>query len=210
VRRVREVRCAVTFLRVTFPSAAERAAIFGSSFGGAIATVAAAGDPRVKALACLSTFATGESWLREIRPYWRFVEFTRRLETDRDQRVVNGRSEVVDPDEIMERDPEASAYVQKLFERDRSERFRYDLVSAELLMQFNVARHAQTLRDRPTLFLHAERDTLMSPEQSRTVAEACAGRFVLLPGVTHHEVYDGGPLETVLGHLTGFYSASLG
>src|SRR5207244_3342681 len=122
VRRAREVRCAVTFLRVTFPGAAERAAIFGSSFGGAIATVAASGDPRVKALACHSTFATGDSWLREIRPYWRFVEFTRRLESDRDQRVSSGHSEVVDPDEIMERDPEAAEYVRKLFERDRSQR----------------------------------------------------------------------------------------
>jgi pimeloyl-ACP methyl ester carboxylesterase len=194
---------------VTYPSLAGRIAIYGSSFGGAIATVAAAADERVVALATLATFSSGEAFLREMRPYWKYVAFRERLDRDRASRVLSGKSEVVDPDEIMERDPEAAEYVRGLRARESGASFRYDLVSAELLHEFDVSGPAAALRGRPSLFMHAERDTLMPPHQSRAVADAAGGRFVLLRGVGHHDVYTGGALERVLDESTRFLTEAV-
>ena len=68
-RRVQDARAAATWLAVRFPGLADRLAMFGSSFGSAIATVAAARDPRIKALVSLSVFSSGEAFLREMRRY---------------------------------------------------------------------------------------------------------------------------------------------
>ena len=209
VRRVRDTRAAVTFMTVTYPALAERIAIYGSSFGGAIATVSAATDERVRALATLATFSSGEAFLREMRPYWKYVAFRERLARDRAARVLSGKSEVVDPDEIMERDPEAAEFVRGLRARETGATFRYDLVSAELLHDFDVAGPAMRLRGRPSLFMHAELDTLMPPHQSRAVAEAAGGRFVLLKGVTHHQVYAGPPLERILEESSRFLTEAV-
>ena len=210
VRRVRDVRSAVTWVAVTYPALAERVVVYGSSFGGAIATVAAATDERVRALAALATFSSGETFLREMRPYWKYVAFRERLDRDRAARVVSGRSELVDPDEIMERDPEALEYVRGLRARDAGATFQYDLASADLLLDFDVAGPAARLRGRPSLFMHAERDTLMPPHASRAVADAAGGRFVLLRGVTHHEVYAGAPLETIVDTSSRFLLEAIG
>ena len=209
VRRVRDTRSAVTFLSVTYPALAERIAVYGSSFGGAIATVAAATDERVRALVALATFASGAQFMRDQRSYWKYVAFRERLDRDRAARVLSGKSEVVDPDEIMERDPEAAEYVRGLRARETGATFRYDLVSAELLHGFDVAGPAARLRGRPSLFLHAELDTLMPPDGSRAVADAAGGRFVLLRGVTHHQVYTGAPLERILEESSSFLTQAV-
>jgi pimeloyl-ACP methyl ester carboxylesterase len=209
VRRVRDTRSAITWLAERHTALADRIVLFGSSFGSGIATVAAAEDPRVRALAALATFSSGEAFLRSLRPYWQWVEFKERLAADRRVRVTTGKSEVVDPDEIMLRDPEAAAYIKSLRAREPGAGFRYDLASAEMLIEFDVVGPAARLRGRPSLFLHAERDTLMPQEQSQSVASAAGGRFVLLRGVAHHEVYAGEPLARVLDETCAFFTRAL-
>lgn len=203
-REVNDVRCAVSYVKQRFPELAGRIVLFGISFGGGIVPVAGGQDKRVAAVIALSGYASGRRFLRDQRPHWQWVEFTERLERDRLQRVISGKSELVDPDEIMVRDPEAHAYNQMLLAQFPNRRFQLDLVSAERIMEFDVAGPAAGLRGRPSLFIHAERDLLIPWESNRETADAAGGRFVLLPGIGHYHVYDGQPLVTILDHIGAF------
>ncbi len=201
-REVSDVRCAVSYVRSRYPDLP--VVLFGISFGGGIVPVAGAQDPRVTAVIALSGYASGERFLRDRRAHWQWVESRGRLQRDRLERVLTGRSELVDPDEIMVRDPEAHAYNQALLAQYPSRRFQLDLVSAERIVEFDVAGPAGRLRDRPTLFIHAERDLLIPWQSNREVAQAAGGGFVLLPGIGHNQVYDGPPLVTILDHIGSF------
>jgi pimeloyl-ACP methyl ester carboxylesterase len=203
-REVGDVRCAVSYVKQRFPELAGRIVLFGISFGGGIVPVAGGSDPRVAAVIALSGYASGERFLRDQRAHWQWVEFGERLERDRLQRVVSGKSELVDPNEIMVRDPEALAYNQKLLDEYPSRRFKLDLVSAERIREFDVAGPAAGLKGRPSLFIHSERDLLIPWQSNALTAEAAGGKFVLLPGIGHYDVYAGKPLAQILDHIAGF------
>jgi pimeloyl-ACP methyl ester carboxylesterase len=203
-REVRDVRCAVSYVIQRYPDLADRVILYGISFGGGIVPVAAAQDPRVAAVVALSGYASGERFLRDQRAHWQWVEFMERLERDRLQRIVSGKSELVDPNEIMIRDPEAAAYNQMLLDQYPERRWQLDLVSAERIVEFDVAGRVGRLRGRPSLFIHSERDLLVPWQSNKAVADAAGGRFVLLPKIGHYEVYAGKPLVEVLDHIASF------
>jgi pimeloyl-ACP methyl ester carboxylesterase len=203
-REVNDVRSAVSYLTQRYPALADRIVLYGISFGGGIVPVAGAEDPRVAAVVALSGYASGERFLRDQRAHWQWVEFKERLERDRLQRVVSGKSELVDPNEIMLRDPEAAAYNQMLLDQYPDRRWQLDLVSAERIVEFDVAGRVGALRDRPSLFIHSERDLLIPWQSNRAVADAAGGRFVLLPKIGHYEVYAGQPLIDVLDQIAAF------
>jgi uncharacterized protein len=204
LREVNDVRSAVSYLTQRYPELADRIVLYGISFGGGIVPVAGAEDPRVAAVVALSGYASGERFLRDQRAHWQWVEFKERLERDRLQRVVSGKSELIDPNEIMLRDPEAAAYNQMLLDQYPDRRWQLDLVSAERIVEFDVAGRVGALRDRPSLFIHSERDLLIPWQSNRAVADAAGGRFVLLPKIGHYEVYAGQPLIDVLDQIAGF------
>jgi uncharacterized protein len=203
-REVGDVQSAVSYLTQRYPDLADRIVLYGISFGGGIVPVAGAEDPRVAAVVALSGYASGERFLRDQRAHWQWVEFKERLEEDRLQRVVSGKSELVDPNEIMIRDPEALAYNQMLLDQYPDRRWQLDLVSAERILEFEVAGKAHRLRGRPSLFIHSERDLLIPWRSNKEVADAAEGKFVLLPKIGHYEVYAGQPLVDVLDHIAGF------
>lgn len=205
-RQVHDARCAVSWMLQRYPSLRGHVGLYGSSFGAGIATVAAAMDLRVGALVAVSGYSSGEAFLRDMRAHWQFVLFKEELERDRLARVVGGRSKLVDPDnDILVRDPESAAYNQEVIRKNPARRFEVDLVSADLVMEFDVVRKAGLLRGRRALMIHAERDLLIPWQQSEKVAKAAGGRFVLLPGVGHYELYTGEPLTAVLDHAAAFF-----
>jgi pimeloyl-ACP methyl ester carboxylesterase len=207
-REVQDVRCAVSYVVQRYPDLAGRIVLFGISFGGGIVPVAGGTDERVAAVVALSGYASGERFLRDQRAWWQWVEFRERLERDRLQRVVSGQSERVDPNEVMIRDPEALAYNRMLMEQHPELRWEIDLVSAERILEFDVAGPAAGLRGRPSLFIHSERDLLIPWESNEVVADAAGGRFVLLPKIGHYDVYAGQPLIDVLDHIAGFLAVA--
>ncbi|HLA14650.1 MAG TPA: alpha/beta fold hydrolase, partial [Gemmatimonadaceae bacterium] len=196
-REVRDARAAVSLLLQRFPTL-RAVALYGISFGGGIATYAAACDPRVAGVVSVSGYTSGEAFLRDMRPHWQFVEFEERLARDRLTRSITGKSELVDPDEILQRDPEAKAFNEQLKQQYPQRVFQLDLISADLVMEFDVLSRAPLLQNRPSLFIHAKRDLLIPWQQSEKVAEAAGGRLVVMPGVGHYDLYEGPPFIRIL------------
>jgi pimeloyl-ACP methyl ester carboxylesterase len=209
-REIADVRCAVSYLLATRPGLDGRIGLFGLSFGGAIATSAAARDDRVQALVAVPTSANGDRLIREQREHWCYIEYLETVEEDRLQRVLSGRSRRVDPDWISIRDATSLAYARKLAETDPSRYFELDLVSAERILEMAPDRDAPRLRGRPALFIAMGRDLRTPSQQCQDVAAIAQGRFVSVPGLGHYDLYAPDRIEWLLDLAAGFYRDALG
>lgn len=209
-REVRDVHSAVSWIIGELPRTEPRLALYGTSFGGAISSVAAATDDRVQALVSVSPFASGSLWMRDLRPYWQWIEFTEVLEEDRRARVKPGaRSKLVHPDWIMPRDPEAAAYNEMLL-RDFPDRISdLDVVSAELVSQFEPQDYSAGLEGKPTLYMHCTRDLLIGVHHAQELARRSGAELVTFDEIGHHEVYHGQPLTDVLDNAAAWYTRHL-
>ena len=106
LEQIEDIRNGLTFLGTRDEVDPERLAIWGTSFGGAHATYAAAVDDRVRCIVSVVGVGDGERWLRCLRREWEWQAFLNELEEDRDQRVRTGQSRRVHPYHIMETTPE--------------------------------------------------------------------------------------------------------
>jgi pimeloyl-ACP methyl ester carboxylesterase len=199
--QVADVRSAVAFLRATHPEVP--VSLYGNSFGSAMATVAAAREMSVAALFALCAFSDGMSLMADQRQHWQMVEFHESLGRDRLDRVSDGRSRAVDPDWIMVRDPEASAYIKKM--GGAVDRTPMDVATADRLASFRPLTEAPRLRGRPSLFVHCEHDHFIPAWHSGALAEAACGRALILPGYGHYAIYEGEPREVLFRHAIDFY-----
>ena len=185
-REVRDARAAVSWLAEEFPGLP--IVLWGISFGGAIAVDAASRDERVAGMVNIALFFSGEQWMRDLRPSWQWVDFLEGIAQDRKERMRSGVSRKVHPDWIMPRDPEAAECNRKTLEAHLDLAFDLDVVSAELIVDYQPLACADKLRGRPALFIHCGRDLLTSTEYARRAAEATGGEVLTLPGIGHHEV----------------------
>jgi uncharacterized protein len=208
-QEVADTRCAVSWLLQAHPSVVGRVGLFGLSFGGAVATMAAARDERIAALVAVPTSASGARLMREQREHWRYVEFVETIAADRLERVISGRSRLVDPDWISIRDATSAAFVGKLAQSDPSRHFELDLVSAERIHEMAPESDAARLRGRPSLFVAMGRDLRTPAKQCRDVAAIAGGRFVEVPGLGHYDVYAPERLAWLLDLAAGFYREAL-
>jgi pimeloyl-ACP methyl ester carboxylesterase len=205
-RQVGDIRAAVAYLRVRYEGV--QVAIFGNSFGGAIATVAAARDPAVACLYSLCAFSRGSALMADQRPWWQLVEFNEALAADRLARVVGGVSRQVDPDTVMVRDPEASAYLARLVAAGQVKPSLMALVDAQRLVDFEPIRDAPRLRGRPAIFVHCERDHWIPAWHSQALARAAGAPCRLLP-YGHYDIYEGEPQRVLLESAVEFYAGAV-
>lgn len=209
IREVRDVRAALDWFAQQSGRASDSLFLYGTSFGAAVATVAAGQHASVRGVVAVSGFYSGRRWMQDLRPNWQWIEFQELLAEDRQSRVVTGQSEVTDPDLIMPRDPESAAYNKKTLETYPERRkFRLDLVSAERIVEFDVAELALGLRGRRSLFVHCERDLLMPYTHSRELAERFGGEFYLVPRAGHYDIYRG-PVQRQIAQLAGDWYSSV-
>jgi pimeloyl-ACP methyl ester carboxylesterase len=206
-REVRDIRASVSFMLTEMPELAGHIGIYGFSFGGAIATYAAATDDRVNSLVAIASFLDGDSWMQDLRPWWQYKQFAAKITSDRLQRARSGKSEEVDPDWILPRDPEAKAFNEDLRSHYPERNFMLDIVSAELICSFNVAHVAPRLAGRPSLFIHCAEDLLNPPRYSLELARLAGGEAYIVPDLGHYDIYAGAGLDVVSSlassHLSG-------
>ena len=190
--QAQDARNALTFLGSRPGVDAGRLGLYGTSFGGGIAVAAGAADPRARAVVSAVGLGDGGRWLRGMRPYWEWVAFRRRLETDRLQRVLTGQSERVDRREVAPPDPaagEAHAAARATVPARRTE---ITIESAEAIVEFVPESVVGQLSPRPLLVVAAGEDMRVPLEESVRLYER-AGEpktMVVLDGAAHHAVYE--------------------
>jgi dienelactone hydrolase len=204
---VQDIRAAITFLQDQPTVDPERIGLYGTSFGGAHVSHVAGIDARVACTVSTVGVGSGRRWMRSLRRYWEWQAFQRRLAEDRARRVLTGASTYVSPYEIMVRDPATEAV-----HAERQKRFPGSvadilLESGEAIIDYAPEDVVGAIAPRAILWIHAERDELVPPEESQAMY-ARAGepkRLVILPGLAHFDVYAGEGFAAVMRESLDWY-----
>lgn len=188
--QIDDVRAAALYLSMRDDIDSDAVGLLGVSFGGAIAVAAAAAEPTVRATISCVPFADGAAWMRDMRRYWEWVEFCERLELDRRAALTTGRSEEVDPDEILVRDPESIEWNVWLKDNFPSRTgFSLSLASARAMLEFRPVEVAHRLRN--LLVVTVDHDTLIPSEHAEAIFERAPEpkRLHVVRDATHHDIY---------------------
>ena len=212
LEQVADVRAAVTWLGGLDLVDATRIAAFGTSFGGGIALAAASEDERIKVAICSVGVGDCERWLKSLRPWWQWLEFEARLEADTIRRARTGESEIVDPDEIMVRDPHSLEHEQRLRVRYPDRAFKLTLESAHAVRAFKPVRSVSQIAPRASMFIGIVDDALCPyPETLDLYTSAEEPKqLVTLRGLTHHEVYEPQHIDGLLDSIAIFCAEHMG
>ena len=209
--QVQDARAAVGFLAAHEAIDPGRLGLYGVSFGGAVATYAAAVDSRIRATVCAVGIADGYGWLKTLRRQWEWLEFEKRVAMDRQRRVLTGESELVDPGEIILRDPESAELAAQL-DADFPERsYRLTLESADAIMEFRPIDVVARIAPRALLLVGVEGDRLTPSEDTLDLFERAGDPkdLIMLRGVTHHDVYQPDRLRDLIDRAAAFYDRHL-
>jgi fermentation-respiration switch protein FrsA (DUF1100 family) len=211
-QQMRDISHATTFLSSQEMVESDRLGIYGTSFGGGNAALAIASDPRLKCLVSVGGVSDGEAWLREMRRYWEWREFLKRLEADRVRRVMTGQSEWVETYDIMVPDPATVETHKGWFETAPHRRYQLPLETGEAVIAHRPISAAHLIAPRPALWVHIEGDWLVPMEQSIRIYERAGEpkKLILLPGgLRHHDVYQGPALEQIAGLAVDWFQTHL-
>lgn len=200
---VEDVRAAITFISQLEESDARRLVVFGVSYGGAIAVAAGGTDDRPHAIVSVVGYGSGERHLQAVRTQQQWIEFTHRLEADRRRRVLTGRSEEIDPDEILLRDDEARAWRTSVESQYPQMSFRTTLESAERIVEFRPEQYLPYSPPRSLLLIHAGDDTMVPVAESELMWERASEpkKLVIIPGIGHHEVHAIDTLRQIVAYI---------
>jgi hypothetical protein len=198
MREVDDVRNALTFLEMQPEVDPQRLAIWGASFGGAVAIYAAAIDARVRAVAATVPVTNGRRWIESVNTQFDWQRILDAVEYDRHARISSGESEFVPFSKFRAADPSpsAAAWVERhaahLGERTTNWR------SLEAILEFAADEIAALISPRALLIVAAPRDTIVPWEQAELAYRQAKEpkRLVGLDSsVAHFDVY----LDPILG-----------
>lgn len=205
--QVEDTRAALGFLAAQDGIDSDRLALYGVSFGGSVAAYAAALDERARATVCAVGISDGRDWLRSLRRHWEWLEFEDRLARDRERRVLTGESEIVDPGEILIRDPEAAELAAGLDEEYPERAYRLSLESADAIAEFRPVDVVARIAPRAILFVGVEGDRLTPADQTVELFEMAAQpkELLMLGGISHYDVYQPERRSDLIDRAAGFF-----
>jgi cephalosporin-C deacetylase-like acetyl esterase len=161
----------------------QRLAIYGTSFGGGVAALAALRSGRPRAAAMAVPVTAGDRWLRSIMRWHEYVSMKDRAMQAIAKKTVTGAFEMVDRFDIMVPDPVT-------FDRYR------DKVEITLESVYHVVNHdaiAEAHRMRTPMLVMGVKGDLLSPvEQATDFYDRLPGpkELHLFETGTHFSVYD--------------------
>jgi uncharacterized protein len=209
--RVADVQAALTFLGAQPEVDANRLGIYGTSYGGATVVFVAAIDPRVKCVVAVVGIGNGARWMRSVRRPDEYHDLLARAATDRLKRTLAGVSDLADRNEILLPDRQ-SAELGAAARRDNPAAVtQLPLEFVDDTLGFNPEWVVDRIAPRPILFITADDDRLVPPQESEAMY-ARAGepkKLVVLKGIGHYEVYGGEAFRQVMDETVAWFRAHL-
>lgn len=211
LEQVADIRNALTYLETRPEVQADRLGLYGTSFGGGNVSYVAAHDDRVRCTVATVSVTNGPAWQRSLRPYWQWVALQQRCAEDRRRRVLTGQGEHVDRYELMVPDPKTKAFYAPILAANPQQVVPLTLETFEALETWRPIDHAGAIRT-PILWISAEADVLVPPEQTHQIYERCGSptkALVRLEGADHFSVYVGETFQVTMRHAGEWFQAHL-
>lgn len=189
---------ATTFLGLQPEIDATRIALFGLSYGGANVISTGAADARTKAIVSVVGFGDGDRWLRNSRRLWEYWALRKRIDKDRERRVLTGSSEYVDTYEILVPTPAEEKFYSGSGQI-AALKTELPLETADDILSYKPEAVAHLIAPRPVLVIGAELDYLTGFEECVSIYEKAREpkQLHILPGISHYETYSQG-FDTVM------------
>lgn len=207
-----DVRNAVTYLSTRDDVDAERLALWGTSYGGALAPYAFALDDRVKACVGQLGFSDGYTALASRMPEEQLDVFRNMIEEDRRRRVLHNDPMYGDA-MALAGDPEMTAHFEEAAEelpqiRDRQIMLQF----LEAHMEFSPVSVIDKKGDRPLLLIAAELDVVCPMENYKELYDKAPEpkKWVVFEGARHFEFYSGEPADRSASEAVTFFKEHLG
>jgi dipeptidyl aminopeptidase/acylaminoacyl peptidase len=159
--------------------------------GSAVAIIAAATDPRIRAVAVQSVIADGADWLHRMRREYEWVEYLRRLEADRRRWATEGQGELVDPRaDLMVETPERREVGHKR-DVDHLVPPQLYLRSADYIMRCRPIDVVHRLAPRALLITSVEDDVVTPDDHAIALYERAGApkKLIRQSETTHYRSY---------------------
>jgi len=214
LEQVEDIRNAITFIQQQQEVDADRIGLFGAATGGANVSYVAGIDSRVKCMVSISGMGDLGRWARSTRPYWEWLEWLKVLDKDRVDRVLTGKSRIVQMTDIIPPDPAAKREAAKMAEISselRATAMLLSLESAEAMSNYRPETVVDRISPRAAMWICAGNDTLVPIDESRSMYQKAKEpkKLVILKGVEHHALYHSPALEQIMTHATEWFDAHL-
>ncbi len=190
--QVHDIRNAITFMQAQTEVDAGRIGLWGTSFGGAHVPGVAGLDNRVKAAVAQVGFGDGERLFKSKTTPEQQAALQMMLDIDRRQRVLTGKSTMVDPLQVLS-DEDSVKFFTAAIEQLPALRTQITVESVEATLNYKPEEFVNRIAPRALLLIAVEHD-LPCPKEEYEAMYARAGepkKLVVLPGLRHYDVYAG-------------------
>ena len=214
LEQVEDICNAITFIQQQEEVDTNRIGLFGAATGGANVSYAAGIDPRVKCMVSVSGMGDLGRWARSARRYWEWLEWLQVLEKDRVERILTGKSRIVEMTDIVPPDPAAKREATKMTELSsklKSSVMSLTLESADAMSNYQPETVVDRISPRAAMWICAGNDTLVPIDESRGMYQKAKEpkRLVILEGVEHHALYHSPAFKQVMTHATEWFELYL-
>lgn len=190
--QLQDLRNAVTYMTTREDVERDALGVFGTGgTGGGNAVLLAAADPRILAAVSQVPVADGRDWLHRMRSEDDWLEYLRRLDEDRRERVTTGLGRLVHPrEEIMVPTQERRATAIKADVDDRIPS-AVPLSSADEILDYSPLSAARALRT-PLLVIGVEDDATTPTDHAIALFDAARGpkQLIMQRHTSHYAAYD--------------------
>jgi hypothetical protein len=210
--QVEDVRSAIAFLQQQKEVDADQIGAFGLATGGANVSYVAGIDDRIKCMVCVNGSGDQGRWMRSVRRYWEWLDFKKMLEQDRLQRVLSGKSELIEQKDVIVNDPETAKLREQMVQKQPGlKRALLSLESAEAIINFRPEDVVDRISPRAAMWICAENDTLVPVDEPLNMFRRAGEpkRLVIIKGETHHSLYAGTGFDTTMTHATQWFNTHL-
>jgi uncharacterized protein len=210
--RMADIQAALSYMESRADVDAERLALFGTSYGAAVAVFAAAIDPRVKCLVASIGVGNGARWMRNVRRPDEYIDILQRAAADRVQRALTGTSELAHRDEVLLPDRQSLEIGNAARRNNPAAVTQVPLEYVDHTLSFNPEWVVDRIAPRPVLFITSDDDRLVPPEETKAMYERAGEpkKLVVLKGIGHYQCYEADALRQIMGASLDWYGRYLG
>ena len=209
--RVADVQAAMTFLGLQPEVDEDRIGIYGTSYGGATVSWVGAVDKRAKVIVSVVGIGHGARWMSRVRRMDEWFDLLEHSKSDREQRVLTGKSEMVERADILLPDRQSADLAAAARKLNPAAVSTIPVEYVDDTIGFNPEWIVGHISPRPILFITSVDDRLVPPEESEELY-ANAGepkKLVVLKGVGHYEVYAEPAFSQVMDETVAWYQKYL-
>jgi hypothetical protein len=209
--RVADVQAAMTFLGVQPEVNEDSIGIYGTSYGGATVSWVGAVDQRAKCIVSVVGIGHGARWMSRVRRMDEWFDLLDQSKTDREQRALTGKSEMVERADILLPDRQSAELAAAARKDNPAAVGTIPVEYVDDTIGFNPEWIVGQISPRPILFITSVDDRLVPPEESEQLY-ANAGepkKLVVLKGVGHYEVYVEPAFSEVMKETVAWYQVYL-